>query len=566
MMQTKTLGDAGFGLAFLALLVLPALPSQGAAQHDSPPPPAAYALRNVTVHHADGRQQSGVNVVVRRGLITAMGEGAEIPADAMVLEGDSLFIYPGLVDAHGAVELSLPQGEGMAGAPSWDPPREAQGFTPHRLAADYLTATGGSLKAQRSVGVVAAAVHPDGGMAPGQSAAVLFRPTTRTPKDLVMAPRVGLLFSFQGARGVYPSSLFAVIAHFRQMFEDATRHSLIRSEYARDPRGMVIPPWDPDFEILGEAASGRVPVFFLADDDEEIRRVLSLADEIGFRPIIVGGEEAWELASDLASRDVPVLVSVAFPAPRVWKPEGSNADTARDSAEGDLAPAAAREKERLENAYSNAARLTEAGVRVALTSGGGGRDLRQGVRKAMEYGLPEGEALKATTTVPASILGIPNVVTVQSGAAASFIVTDGPLFQEETRIRYTFVEGEMEEGQPVRRATAGEAPSVDISGTWSTVVNAQGMELSFVMSLLQEGSSFSGTMSSAETGEARVEGGVVSGSSLSFVIVFTMGTESMEMDTRATVEGDQMTGSGTSAMGSFTFSASRRPGAEGGVR
>jgi imidazolonepropionase-like amidohydrolase len=70
----------------------------------------------VTVHHADGRQQSGVNVVVRRGLITAMGEGAEIPADAMVLEGDSLFIYPGLVDAHGAVELSLPQGEGMAGA------------------------------------------------------------------------------------------------------------------------------------------------------------------------------------------------------------------------------------------------------------------------------------------------------------------------------------------------------------------------------------------------------------------------------------------------------------------
>jgi hypothetical protein len=50
-------------------------------------------------------------------------------------------------------------------------------------------------------------------------------------------------------------------------------------------------------------------------------------------------------------------------------------------------------------------------------------------------------------------------------------------------VRYTFVEGEMEEGQAVRGAAAGEAPSVDVSGSWTAVVNAQGMELSFTMSL-----------------------------------------------------------------------------------
>jgi hypothetical protein len=499
MMQPRTLGGAGFVLAFLALL---ALPAQGAAQHDDPPPPAAYALRNVTVHHADGRKQAGVTIVVRRGLITSLGEGAEIPADAVVLEGDSLFVYPGLVDAHGSVEMRLPQVESMAGVPSWNPPRDAQGFTPHRLAADYLTATAESLKAQRGAGVLAAGVHPTGGMAPGQTAAVLFRATAGAPNDLVVAPRVGLLFSFQGARGVYPSSLFAVMAHFRQVFEDASRHGLILSEYARDPRNMTVPPWDPDFEVLVEAASGKVPVFFLADDDEEIRRVLSLADEIGFRPIIVGGEEAWELGSDLARRDIPVLVSVAFPSPRSWKPKGNETAQAEEVEAEGLTPAAAREKERLEYAYANAGRLVEAGVEVALTSGGEGRDLRQGVLKAMEYGLSEAAALNATTAVPASILGIPNLVTLQSGMAANFIVTDGPLFEEDTRIRYAFVEGEMEEGQAARRASAGEGPAVDVSGNWSTAVNAQGMELSFVMSLRQEGSSFSGTMSSAETGEA----------------------------------------------------------------
>jgi hypothetical protein len=98
------------------------------------------------------------------------------------------------------------------------------------------------------------------------------------------------------------------------------------------------------------------------------------------------------------------------------------------------------------------------------------------------------------------------------------------------------------------------------------VINAQGMELAFTMNLTQEGASFSGTMSSAEMGEATVEGGSVSGSSLVFTIVFAMGAESMEVDSSGTVTGDRITGSGSSEMGEFSFTATRRPGMEGGVR
>jgi hypothetical protein len=130
MMRRTPLRNPGFNLAFIALLAFPAM---GAAQYEEPPPPAAYALENVTVVHADGRKEAGVTIVVRRGLIQALGLGIEVPADALVLEGDSLMIYPGLVDAHGDLELDLPTLDGMAGVLSWDPPREAQGFTPHRL-------------------------------------------------------------------------------------------------------------------------------------------------------------------------------------------------------------------------------------------------------------------------------------------------------------------------------------------------------------------------------------------------------------------------------------------------
>ena len=566
MMDRTHLGAPGFTWAVLFLLVFPV---RSEAQHMEPPAPAAYALENVIVVYPDGREEVGVDIIVRRGLIQALGPGVGIPPDALVLEGDSLRVYPGLVDAYGNVELSLPAVEGGEEILSWDPPRDAQGFTPHRLAAQYLSAQGADLRSERSAGVIAAGVHPDGGMAPGQGTAVLFRIRTKTSRDLVAQPSVGLFFTFQGARGVYPGSLFGVIALFRQMFEDAARHGLIISEYARNPAGMAAPRWDPDFEVLRDAASGNLPVFFLADDDEDIRRVLNLASEIGFRPVIVGGEESWQVASELATRDIPVLLSVAFANPMDWDPgkEGGGGVGGQAPAfPQSLEPAAAREKERLENAYATAGRLMEAGVTVALTSGGGQGDLLEGVRKAMEYGLSEGDALRALTITPAGILGIPHITTLGPGMAANFIVTDGPLFQEDTGIRYTFVEGEMEKGLDARGGGGGAAPSVDVSGSWTVSLNAQGMEMSFDMALFQDGSSFSGSMSSQDMGESQIENGSVSGNALTFTIVFSMGADSLEMDSSATVTGDRMTGSGSSPMGSFTFTATRKPGLEGGIR
>ncbi|MBN3585938.1 hypothetical protein JYB64_26455, partial [Algoriphagus aestuarii] len=83
--------------------------------------------------------------------------------------------------------------------------------------------------------------------------------------------------------------------------------------FARDPRGIQPPAYDPDVAVLQDAMQGRVPVFFAADRAEDIRRVLDLSRSYGLRPIIVGGREAWKVAAELQKRDVPVLVSLAFP-------------------------------------------------------------------------------------------------------------------------------------------------------------------------------------------------------------------------------------------------------------
>lgn len=540
------------------LLALAGAPADLVAQYDAPPPPAAYGLRNVTVVGADGARTPGVNLVVRDGLIEALGVDVAIPADALVLEGDSLLVYPGLVDAQAAAEHEFPEPKDREDddeqPPSWDPPRSASGFMPHRKVAEHLTVTGPGVRDQRAAGIVAGLVHPTGGMAPGQPAVVVYRPDAEAPWQLVQDESAGLTLSFQGGRGVYPSQLFGVIAYLRQAFLDAERYATMQATWDRNPGGMTAPPWDPDAEALLEATTGGAPVYFAADSDEDIRRVLDLARELGFSPVIVGGDEAWKLAPELAERSVPVLVSVDFPRPDAWDPEA-------DTVEAELEPDQLREKERIENVWSNAGRLEEAGVRFALTSGGGTGDLLEGARKAVEYGLSPEAAVRALTLTPAELLGIAPMVRPAVDGGATFLVADGDLLEDETGIVYTFVEGHLEEGRAL--TGGGEEPVADISGTWEGSVSAQGMDIAFTLSLTQsEDGSLSGTMNAEGMGEADVEGSI-SGSSVRLRLSAAGMPEPIVLTGTVTDEGTRMRGGGSTPMGSMEFTATKQPGAAG---
>ena len=528
-----------------ALLGLASIPGTTAAQFVEPPPPAAYALQNVTVVQADGSRVTGVNVVVRGGMIEAMGANVPIPADAQVLEGDSLLVYPGLIDAQGKAEYEFPEVD-RSGVASWAPPRSVQSFMPHRRVVDHLTATGDDLDDRRKEGVIAAAVHADGRLMPGRGTVLLYRKDAETPQELVLAPELGPVMSFRGAQGVYPTQVFTVMAFIRQSFEDARRDGLIIQQYARDPRGIPTPKWDPDYAVLRDVLDGDQPVYFVADNAEDIRNILTLSGEYEFRPVIVGGGEAWKVAERLREHAVPVLVSLDFPNPSRWDPD-----------EEPMEPAELREKEELENLYSNAGRLAEAGVTMALTSGGGEADIREGARKAIEYGLSEEAALAAVTTTPAALLGFPQLVRVEEGMPANFLVTDGDLFGEESTISYTFVEGMLEKGTVRRAAGAGEAPAVNMTGTWEVVLDG---EMTATMTLTQEeGGVVSGVFSLGEMGSGDVSG-TISGNELSCTISIVVGGQSMEVELEGTVDGDSASGDGSSDMGDFSWTAKRTGG------
>jgi len=549
-----TLLTLAWALAWAGAVLVPG--GAAKAQHTDPPPPAGYALDSVTVVTTGGERIEGARLVVRGERIEALGTDASIPPGLRRLEGEDLHVYPGLVDAWASVSVDLPSPPDREEVLPWAPSRAVQGMTPGRRAVDHLDATGSSTAGARREGVVAAGLHLLDGVAPGRSATLLLRPGASAGRELVARPEVGLGMSFQRAGGTYPATLFAAIALIRQSFLDAERLQGLREAYERGGSAGSLPPWDPDLAVLSRTARGELPVFFRADGAGDIRRVLDLADELGFAPLVVGGGEAWKLADELAGRDVPVLVSVDFPDPQEWDPE---AEEEGGAGPAELTPGAAREKERLEDLYANAGRLVEAGVRIALTSGGSG-DLREGVRTAIEYGLSRDEALRALTVVPAQLLGIPGQVEIEEGAPANLVVTSGPIFEEGAPVRYTFVEGALEEGGAGGPSAGSEPPSVDVSGTWSVEMEGNAGAFEVEMTLEQEGASVTGSMTIPQMGEAPIRSGSVSGSDVALVMVFRVGGQSAESRLRGTVEGEEMEGTISGPMGSFGFTARRSGG------
>src|SRR5262245_55909315 len=92
--------------------------------------PRVHAIRNARIVTGPGNVIARGTVVMRDGLITAVGANVAIPADARIWEGDSLTVYPGLINAY--VLPAPPAGPPAAGAgprafggaaPAAEPPR-----------------------------------------------------------------------------------------------------------------------------------------------------------------------------------------------------------------------------------------------------------------------------------------------------------------------------------------------------------------------------------------------------------------------------------------------------------
>ena len=87
-------------------------------------PPGVHALTGARIVVAPGRVLQRGTLVIRDGVIEAVGANVQAPADARVWDMAGRTLYPGFIDPYASVGMpsELPEGDSIArGAVYWNP-------------------------------------------------------------------------------------------------------------------------------------------------------------------------------------------------------------------------------------------------------------------------------------------------------------------------------------------------------------------------------------------------------------------------------------------------------------
>jgi hypothetical protein len=554
------------------LLLGVALASPRVAQAQAPAKGGVWALTNARIETVTKGTIEKGTIVIRDGLIEAVGANVTPPGDARVVDLSGRTIYPGFIDLTSSMGLPTPpQPQGFGGGGGGGGGGNAQnasgpryvGLEPGRVVANEITPPAADIRSARDAGITAALDAPSRGAFRGLSALVPMRDDS-SARYVVKAP-VAMHMGFQGAAGRYPGTLLGVIAYERQQLYDAQRHGLLMDRYKAGQRGVARPSYDANLDALVPVVRGQLPAFFAASNENEIRRAVDIAKEFDLKLTIVGATEAFRTMDALKGAR-PLVVSVDFPqAMEVtgWAYRGAVRRELNDSASRDASVRKVVE--------ANAAALNKAGIKFALAPGAlRPNDFIANVHKAIDAGLPRDVAVEALTIRAAEIAGVGDQLgSIEPGKIADLVVSDGPALAQNARIRTVFVDGidydvsppapAGRNGQRAGAAGRGGGEMAQVAGTWVMTVNGPQGALTSTLTLTQSADAIDGQIIS-EFGNSAISDGRVSGRNVTWQASFQIGGERQTVNFEAEVDGNRMTGRARMGeMAAMTFTAEKRP-------
>jgi len=488
-------------------------------------------------------------IIIKDGIIQAVGQNIEIPIDAEVIEADSMWVYPGFIDSFTSLAIKKPKasqpstGQGQRTTAS---PSSQSILNPEKFAFDMLDPKDSKIEKIRNTGVTTVLTVPNQGIFRGHSAIINL--TGNTPGEMVLKSQVASHLTYNRNRGGYPSTTMAVIAFQRQTFYDAIHHNNLWARYNKQNQGFRRPEMNKSLDALISVLNKKVPIIISANTENEIKRAIKFSKEFNLNYLISGVIEGWRVVDKLKSEMKPVLVSLNYPKPesvtgysyklKIEGPKKENEEKKKDEKKS-------KDKEKkiepeLAEIHANAGKLLKVGIKIAFTSEGIKKpeDYIKNVSKAIKQGLPKEEALKALTINPAQIFGIAKQVgSIEEGKIANLVISSGDIFEEKTKIKYVFVDGKKFEMKEKKKSKSDEEAKVDVTGSWEAVVDSPEGEVSITLEFNQSGNDLTGQLIS-EMGEADIYDGSVNGNKIIFSVEVPIGGQPVELVFEGVVEED----------------------------
>jgi imidazolonepropionase-like amidohydrolase len=371
------------------------------------------AITGATIYRRSDQKLENATIVIRDGKVAEIGAGVAVPAGATQIDGRGKTVTAGLIEAStqlGLVEVDLEESanDGRFGT------QPTEIHAAYR-AVDAYDGRSVAIPVARTGGVTSAITGPSGGLVAGQAAWVSLADSA-TPLAPIRAPAAMEVALGRGAVAI--GSRGHTIERLRELFDDVDNYRRNRAGFERNASRRLIAQ-RLDLEALIPVLDGRELVAIRATAEVDIRAALAIAAERRLRIAILGGTEAWRIATELAAARVPVVLDPT------------------DNLPGDL--------EAIDVRDDNATVLARAGVAVAISTLGSqwaARTIRQLAGIAVAQGLPWQKGLAAITEVPAQIFGGgAERGTLERGRIADVVVWSGDPLELSSRAETVIIGG-----------------------------------------------------------------------------------------------------------------------------
>ena len=393
---------------------------------NSPGKKPLVAIRNATIVPVTSATIPNGTIVFDRGVITAVGANVAVPANATVIDGTGLFVYPGLIDSGSHVGL-----EEISAVPGTVDTAELGDINPNARAEIAVNPHSNVIPVTRVNGITTVVTEPEGGIISGSSAMIQL--AGWTPQEMTLKAPLAMHIHFPRLRtnsfDEVPQDEEAAkeatknytkqIDKLRDVFKDAQAYAKATAartnhpDIKRNDRDVIL-------EALVPVVEGREPVVMHANLERDIRAALKFADEFKLKVILADAEDVARVIPELKSRNIPVILGPILSLPP-------------------------REDDPYDLVFTNAKTLNDAGIPFAIQSqdAHNARNLPYQAAACAAFGLPKDVALRSVTIAPAQIFGLADKIgSLETGKLANIIVTDGDPLEIVTHVRRLFIGGE----------------------------------------------------------------------------------------------------------------------------
>lgn len=386
---------------------------------------------------ANGEVLENASILIRNGIIEAIGPDLEAPAGVRVVNGVGRTAIPGIVDEHSHTAMI---GTNEGSAP----------IVPEVRVLDAVDPTDYGIFRALSGGVTTARLmHGSSNPIGGQSAVIKMRWGMDEAEQMLVpgAPRavkfalgenVTRKSSQTGANMAnrrFPASRQGVEALYVQAFTAAQEYRAVWEAYRANPSAFAGPPRrDLRLEALVDIMEDRILIHAHSYRSDEILMLMRVAERFGFTiDAFTHILEGYRVADEL-------------------REHGAGASTFSDWWQFKL--------EAYDAIPHNAAILADRGVLTAINSDISWLQtfMNWEIAKPVQYGgAPKEEALRMLTLNPAIMLGVEDKVgSLQVGKHGDVVLLTGDPFDSFSRVEKTFIEGVLYFDSEDEETTRGE--------------------------------------------------------------------------------------------------------------